>query len=759
MIYDASPKYQIDRLTILGDYPDPLQFYCFPVAPRLALNPDGSPTFLFVKYRQDLSALPPGAEPGGGFLVFDVDLRVDQDELDNAAREIKRRKNLDQTPRLVPLEYRTGKTKLVFLDYQEPPPADAQGSSTDQPTPPATPPAQPRFVERATYYATPSLYGDNRATFSVQLSPQGATLVQDALDAKTSLVGVVFDLTFVALRPAYSVHISIDWNRVYDYMESEFKAGFLFFSADIDNATEKLIENRVIQIDVVSYGAGAADADIITDKDEAVKYVKQFITEKFFEPSISPKEAQSDSWYRQVGALRSELSPTGSFGFTSKHLHRDDVKSLALNMSERSGEERRIVPQAHLSGLMNVLKQYPPDAYIRMADLADQYFQKVQVDVIGGGAMTTDHTDHVQVHFEYGPDGAKVPQDVVLTTPSDKGHVQWALDPSVGLNYTYRYEVFLKPDAPPGKSDHLVSPTLTSNSSKLVIDPRDLYQVQKVHAQAVNMDFTRYSQCQVDLHYEDTDAGFSLDYPAILTQGSPSADWTFRYSDPTKIQYKYQITYYPVGAQPIRQDWQETIDPVVLVPDPYPNVLKVTVSPVADFTKIQAIMVELNYNDTANNIFQDDLLTFTQSSSIQVWSAHIADRTKRDYTYHITVQYKDGTIKDIPPLSSTDSVIFAGDSVTRTFRMTVSAFGHSFSDAALAKVRVRLAYDDDANQIHDSKEVTLTSLDDKFDWSFEMKNPALDTYTYSVTYFGADGFQRNDAAKQSNTQQLVIPIQ
>ena len=167
MIYLESPYLIIEGLTILRDHANMQQFHYFPNAPRLAQNPDASPSFLFLKYREDLSKLPEGAEPGGGLLTFDVDLRVDDDTLDTARRQIKRELKLEDEPLLAPLDYRRGRTRLVFLDFDDTDIGDSERQEEE-----------PRFVVTADYAASPSLYGDNRATFSVQLSARGATLLE-----------------------------------------------------------------------------------------------------------------------------------------------------------------------------------------------------------------------------------------------------------------------------------------------------------------------------------------------------------------------------------------------------------------------------------------------------------------------------------------------------------------------------------------------------------------------------------------------------
>lgn len=768
MLYFEAPYQIIEGLTILRDHADPLQFYYYPLAPRLAENPDGSPAFLFVKYRQDLANLPEGCEPGGGFLNFDVDLRVPDDTLATVQQQLKERLKLQDVPHLAPIDYRRGTVRLVFLDAQDPnqnsPAAnnpnpgsgstasDASATDSSASTPSTTPTGQPKFVEKASYYATPSLYGDNRASFSIQLSAQGATLVEDTLDARTSLIGVVYDLVFVGLRPAYNVDLKVDWNQVYSYVEEHTKVSVLFFSADIDNMTEKLIENRVIQLDVVSFGAGAADADIVAEKDEAVKFVKQFITEKFFQPSVNPKEAMTDSWAYKLGQTAKELKPDFC-GYSKRTYDRTDVKHMEIHMREKDAVERRIVPQGHLQGLLTTLKKFPREDYVREVDLADPYFQQLKVDVVGGAAIVSDHIDRLAVHVEY---GNAQPQDILLATAGDTNKMRWALLASEGFNYQYKYQVFFKPDAPPGAGDHLESAMIKANASKLIVDPRDLYQIQKVHVQAVNLPFDRYSQVEVNLRYVETENNLTLQKTILLSQNAAADDWSFRTGPDGSLAYEYQLIYYPVGAQAITQPWVQTNNPAVLVGDPYPDVLNVTVVPAGNFDKIQRMMVEMAYDDSENNFHQEQLLTFTTLNDMKAWSVHIQNRLKRDYTYAAIIQYKDGTVKQFPPVPTEDTLLFVGDIYKRTFKVAIGLNGPSFLESNISKIVVNLAYQDAANQINLTKQVVLMSINDAYDWSFQMMDPAADSYTYEITYYGTDGFKRHQPVQPSNKTELQI---
>src|SRR5260370_22053529 len=333
MIYNAPPFLSIDGVVVLRDHANPRQFYCYPGNPRLALNPDGSPCFNFVRFRRDLANLPPGVEAGGGFLNFDVDLRIDDVVLQGVKPKLQQEFNLDDLPDLAKIQFKNGRTRLIFLDAPDQtgagtPPATTSGpagATSGAPaaagsTPPATPPPG-AFVEKASSSATPSLCGDDSTAVSVQLSADAATLVGDTLDMKTSLIGVVYDLTYVALRPAFDVELTIDWNRVYDDVDQHFGASAHFWyvtaSTDISDEVEKFIENRVIQLKVTSFAAGARDEDIEKQKKPALQFLKKYITDQFFTPSYTPPNGVAET-AKQAPQVAAPSPPKGDATGTAK---------------------------------------------------------------------------------------------------------------------------------------------------------------------------------------------------------------------------------------------------------------------------------------------------------------------------------------------------------------------------------------------------------------------------------------------------------
>src|SRR5260370_41763758 len=84
--------------------------------------------------------------------------------------------------------------------------------------------------------------------------------------------------------------------------------------------------------------------------------------------------------------------------------------------------------------------------------------------------------------------------------------------------------------------------------------------------------------------------------------------WRIRVADPTKSDYNYRLTHYPVGKLQIAGNWKTTSAPALIVTDTYPNVLRVTGLPALDFTQVQRALLTLSYADESNDISPTDLL-------------------------------------------------------------------------------------------------------------------------------------------------------
>ena len=83
-----------------------------------------------------------------------------------------------------------------------------------------------------------------------------------------SPIGIVYALDYLALRPAYNVHLHIDWDRVQKALDEQFSASVLCFSSQIDTAVDKLVESRAIQLDVDTFVPEGEDTTSIISSRE-----------------------------------------------------------------------------------------------------------------------------------------------------------------------------------------------------------------------------------------------------------------------------------------------------------------------------------------------------------------------------------------------------------------------------------------------------------------------------------------------------------
>jgi len=214
MLTFESPFYEVDGVIVFRDHASPTTFHYLGGPPRLTrTSPGNVPNLLLLKYRHALEASASTTaatrdQLGGGFLMFGVDCGLSDTKKQEIANTISAK--VGGEVELVPVLFTKGKVSVIALDAQPAIAADPADSASTS-----------KFVRGVIGTATPSLLGDQRAIFSLSLSPDAVTLIEDAYQSQLSPIGVIYELEFTGLRPAVSIKATIDKKRVYEF----FKAG------------------------------------------------------------------------------------------------------------------------------------------------------------------------------------------------------------------------------------------------------------------------------------------------------------------------------------------------------------------------------------------------------------------------------------------------------------------------------------------------------------------------------------------------------
>jgi hypothetical protein len=767
MLYLNPPFYLINGVSIFGDHSDPLQFYYLPMQPHFTVIKDANgnevPSLQLIEYKGDAGS--------GGFLNFDVDLSLPNGLVEDIAGELRSQAHLPSMPRLVPLQPVDGTVKLLLLGKESPAPPDPRNSPAPKPPGPADTSGQPQFVIKIQGAAKPSLYGANNATFSVQLDAPGVTLMKAAMqEGLISPIAIVYELDFIALRPAFAVKLTIDWNRIQTYLDESFNVSVLVFSASVDKAIEKLIDDRAIQIDVDTFVPEGEDDSIISDREKAVNEVREMIKSTFFESSLPPPTAgQPDGWDKGAKAANavSELAVTGgmssmaSFSYKKVDLTRIDQKSLNVRMNERTAVRRQIYPQGHMTGMLNVVRNQGVslDQFIVSANLRDPFFEHRNVNVVSRANFDSEQLAAITVNLKYGDDI----KSVELKSSTDTVQVSW---PSILVgevmtrDVQYTYDCVFKNVDRMQRPAELQSPPRTTQNDTLELQPSaELYAYSLVPIVGLGQFWGDYPQVQVDVKYDDDDNQIHLANTFLLDQNNAAQAWQLFIRDLTKRSFQYKVTYRAANNRDIAASWITSDQEAIIVRDPLPNKRTLYVTPAIDWSQVDRVEVDVSYTESDGTISAEAHYEFTPSqSATQVFSTPLKDPSRRLVGYQVTVIKKGGGLSTIPLSYTTQPRVIVSANMKGHRIVAVHPTLVEFASKKIKQVTVDMRYADATNHLSFADTFTFKTQADRGQFEFDYVDDQQTKYQYRCATQFTNGLTKAIDWTDASDDDLVIPI-
>ncbi|HEY6351074.1 MAG TPA: hypothetical protein VI636_16850 [Candidatus Angelobacter sp.] len=770
MIYLNPPFPLINGVSLMPDHQDPNWFYYLPLAPRLTQMNDPTtgqqiPQLQLLKFR--------GSAGNGGFLNFDCNIGIDSKVLDDVADELKSSLHLRDTPKLGPLPVVDGTVRLLLLGASTPdtlPPGTkpaSSGSGSSSSSAAAAAAAGPKFVTRIDQSAHPALYGDNQATFSVSLDAAGVSVLDQALKGEMAPMGIVYALDYLALRPAYKVRLHIDWDRVQKSLDEQFGADFLFFSSQIDTAVDKLVESRVIQMDVDTFvPEGEDDASVISSRDRAVQEVRDMITNAFFQPSLDPTKTQPDGWDKATQFLEStsRMAATGglggAFSYKKTDYTRIDKKMLDVTMNERTTVKRTIYPQGHLTGLFQVLRDQHMDVnqFILPVNLDDPWFQRRAVNVISRANFDEDSVTSLNVQMKYGSDG----RSVLLEPAHLTDKADWASnlsDNAVQRDVSYQYTVSFKNIDGTQRPPSIDSPQLVTQADNLEIDPRRLYSMVHVPITAVSFPWPKYSVVEVQARYNDPANSLHEQATFLVSSDKSSQDWRIFILNPKLTDFEYKLIYRGVDGHDLEKDWVATDQQQIILRDPFPNKRSVDVVAAVPWDKVRNVFVDLSYDDPANGISQQGSVTFSGTDPApKSFTTELRNPNQRRVAFETTILFNDGKMAQIPRSYTLDNRIFVRSDMHGHKIVSVRPEDADFAGLQIKQVIVNLKYEDLGNGLSYNSQSTFTKPGDSASFEFDYVDPAQSKYSYQSSVQFTNGLSRDADWQLSDAPDLVIRV-
>lgn len=770
MLYLDAPYFFINGISVFRDHADPLQYYYALAQPRLRTTKDAAtgkdvPRMQLIKYRSLVAGK-------GGFLTFEVHLGLSDAEIDNLASEIRQLARLPRMPRVSPIQPIDGSVRLMILGTDTgavPPPA--------RPGAPPPPPPEQRFVVKAQHFAKPALFGDNGAAFSVELDAAGTAIIEAAMKGEITPIVVVYSVDFAGLRPAFSVRLHIDWDRVQTSMDESFGHESFFTSTEISKAVDKLIETQVITMEADNFVPDAGDAGkaVAERFEDARNRVQEMITDAFFEGSLPPNRERPDGWDRAIdtvqdfGRQAGMMAATGgiggfigTFSYKKTDYTRIDRRKLDVEISERSAIVRTIYPQGTVSGLFRALGDgVDPKRFILEVDADDPWFAERTMRVINRGEMARDGLASIQAVLEY--DGQV--RTVVLEETGKDASVKWAsaLDNGamrrpVDADLTVRF----KPDAGGERPLVVTAAKQVLLGDVFEVQPAELYArvtIPIVASPAYPWD--KYPQVQVMLRYEDADKGIKTDDTLIVKKDTlATASWTFIALDKTKRSFAYRLLHQAANHEDVDTGWLPGDGDLVDIRDPFGALrLAVDVVPVVPrWEDVEQIFVDLSYSDPENGVEETASLAFSPTEKApQKFVIDRKDRAKKLVSFRVTTILAGGMVMEVPE-SFTESPRILIRPDMKGHRIVAVTPPADFAKPKLERVEVELTYTDHEAGVDVADRAVFEAPGGRKTFEFDYVDTSRRAYRWKAKYLFRNGMTQSTQWAEAEADTLAIKL-
>ncbi|HYG62646.1 MAG TPA: hypothetical protein VEL74_08695, partial [Thermoanaerobaculia bacterium] len=414
----------------------PLAYYVLPPPPRVAVA-EGVPQVELLRFVRD-------GELAGGHLRLEVELAHPPARLDEV-REALAAELREEEPaiELRPLLAEVATAELLFAGLD----GDGEGGLAT-------------LIRRGFGRAPAGFAPPYRAAFSVDLDPDGARLVEAALRSGGAPIGIIYRLAVEGLWPAQRVVARVDWSRVYDHFSDHHKEGSFLLVTDVQRLAERLIENRVIEIQVIQ-GLVPEEGAPQPDPGAALAWVQRELVERFCEP-VMPLDHEPA--HASLGTM-GEIFGVGT-AYAVKSLTQIERAVAEVDFQRAIVVSRTLTPQAHLADLLGGAS---PDQHIADAGLDHPFFRRFALRIGTARPLAELGLSEMVLHVEYGT----ASESLRLTPGSPEARFESWSDASPDGSWTLRSEVTFDAASPLGSLEgggRAMLPPLSGTSRVLFMD-------------------------------------------------------------------------------------------------------------------------------------------------------------------------------------------------------------------------------------------------------------------------------------------------
>lgn len=726
---------QVEGLTLFRDYNAPNRFYYMPSAPHLTVEA-GQPMFQLLIYRRDITDNPDfhaGDRPGGGFLTMTVDLGVRQSTLDAAKGQLRGVAGGEGEVELAPVPFEDGSVRISTLGASagKAPGVEGTGGADDQSAGEAE--RGPRFVEKILGAARPSLYGDNRAVFTIELSHEGAQLMRASLqDPGASQIVVIYDLQYRGLMPAYEAKITIDFKQSYSYLRNRFQANTLWFKADVDSEVEKLRKEGHIKIEAADYLQNDP-AKLMERAEKLQELAKELATWAFFKPGLTPGKVLADDRGNLSVYDPTEDAKRSDVGFTSALVAAGTGRGSPADVAGPRHQADSANPSTNRVGGQPAPQQTQPPA----ADPA------AGAPGAGSAVEAWNKMGRPQAAFLL----KELRQDELQTITYD----------------LHQVAATVRSAAPQGSIRNLPGAAELAGRIKEV-DLNDPFfeKIAGTVTTTADLASAGVSSMDVKLRYGIRDDGTAPKDTAEIPLSAPGDKGTYEFfmdrNRSVELEYQVIVNYkagHAIGSTETRVEspWIRTttrnldIDPRS-VGDVFPVNL---VLGQVDWTSVRSVQSTVLYD--ADSVHAERTVLLSQAAPTAVVPIRPPNGAGRSFRVRNTFSYE-AADEAVEVAGAGDSLVVVNPPTARAIPISIAAADPL---GRFRKINVELSYAGGTGQPEQSRLIELAGDGASAAWTlFRPDEHAEAKYRYRVTQFGRDGTTRTSDWQQTIERQLIV---
>ncbi|HEX2927488.1 MAG TPA: hypothetical protein VHP38_14730 [Ruminiclostridium sp.] len=714
----SSLKGSLSKVIYWKDTEDSSKFYLWPETPRFRRDEKGKPIFSFYKYTSSKKGA--DGEIKGGYLSFDTEFALDDNQIEEAKKQLTDMEKPKNSVTIGIIPFTSGKVSFFA--------------------------PQKNFTTRMNTTGKPSLSGRNIATVSMELSPEGATFIYDALTSgHANVLQIAYELSFDTILPATSAHIWYDSQQAYKYVR--------FAKVDAHACDSGKSYSDKIYKDVQEKGAGGCKVefgnvseDLKTKVNEwAFKTMSDMIQKSVFD-SIKELEAKAPDKNDKVDI----------------NLAIQNSKSFDVNLNEKQTINYTLIPSGTLENLLSVKSSggtsYKVSDFFSEIDLTDNFFDTYKIypsvyDLdwkamnLADVSITIDYgsgTNEIRRTYNFDSKGALItsedspyPYTHTLLHDSNKNPV-W--------EFSYRVDADFNGGIKPYKS-----PFIKSIDSGLNIGPSDLYILQLDITPDNLLEWDKLREITVDLECQ----GAKIPQIAFTEESHDPKKIAYPIGEPAEgdaYVYNYTITYYQTDG---KFNITGSTDSRSLIIQSPVQKTQVHYFQADDDVNVEHVFLTLEYKEPKNNYSKEvnDIDLVACKDRTYKWEIPVIDSSDGHLFYTGEIIFKDGRpSKEIPRTEATNKYVkvYSGSD-----KLELQIASDAIDWDNYKKIIVDLAYID-KNHTKTTGQVTLSPEKPEGQWRINISDSSYTTYSWSGRLITKDKKLLKTSAKNTDDNPLEI---